>query len=567
MTDHYTMQISNNIGELVDSEAAGIWADLELLGGETDSEKWNAKLRNIAGEYLLSARFALARILSDRIGMDFPMDNPELAFLGSPSMEHARNLTPEEHIACMDYLLAIAGPSPENDPDLHERILARAWLDRESASAVMEYKLPESILNNPKQRKKYLSGIEAASKKNYGTILTRDEALQLGHILKFTYQEMQWYLLRVFDTGDSLRLNRSEDLIEAYCFLTGASCARAEEIKQQYRKISEDIPKKDDRERSRNWTQQTADSLMENAASWIQQPQMQDAHFLSWMKQRASGLDIPSRTARRVYRNLAAYAYDFTAGRSGTLSDDMWDDLLRISGEEEETGEVREYLYRDGNISEESCAKVAAQLYLDNKTLSEQKARDNTTMWSVITTRPDRDLSVSSGVVNSGRKRILSLLMGEEAVEKGDLLYLLWYTLNLDWSDSFDTDPDVTSKRIFDLKDAAAVLLDSAMLPPFYPPHLMEQSMLLSIIYAGKTGTDPGVVYGSVLQSVRKSRERSAGSRRHTLQEKIDIITHYRDAGMTLKECALLYGVSEKTISQWQKKLLADGLIGTTVTL
>ena len=241
----------------------------------------------------------------------------------------------------------------------------------------------------------------------------------------------------------------------------------------------------------------------------------------------------------------------------------LLDEILHISDMDEDSEETLEYLYSDGCISEEKCGQVAEHLYWENKTITDAELKDNTKAWSMVTLRQDKELSVSYGTVNSSRNRIQSLLTGKEEVEKGDLLYLLWYTFNLAWGDTEATEPGVIYDRIFDLKDAAAALLENALLPPFYPPHLMEQSMLLSIIYAGKTGTDPSVVYGAVQQSLRSTRNSAKKSGKHSLQEQIEIITHYRnpESPMTLKQCSLLYGISEQTISRWQKELLEKGLV------
>ena len=49
------------------------------------------------------------------------------------------------------------------------------------------------------------------------------------------------------------------------------------------------------------------------------------------------------------------------------------------------------------------------------------------------------------------------------------------------------------------------------MLPPFYPPHLIEQSMLLSVIYAGRTESDTAEIYEQICSAVierRKSKNR-----------------------------------------------------------
>lgn len=554
MTGKHTTDVSEQIEDLVATDIAEIWADIELLGKETDSEKWKAKLSGIAKEYLISSRFALMRTLQSKGKIRFPKENsPESATV---SMEDAKNLSPEEHAACLQYLLEIAGPSPEEDPDLHERILSRAWHDMESAGAVMAYFLPDSVKAHPKQLEKHLSRIEKECKKRYSTSFTREEAFQLGHILRFTLEEMQHYLMRVFDLEEGFRMNRASDLIEAYCFLTEASCRRADTLKTQYREKTRDIGKQDDVQRSQNWTRQTTGGFLERIEAWKQYPETMDENFLSWLAARASGLDLPSHTAGRIYRNLAAYAY------AGALPSEelLYDELMQLAETEEVSEEALECLYSDGTVSETKCQEVAEHLYWTNKVITDSEVKDNTKTWSVITTRKDKELSVSYGSINSSRTRIQSLLRGTEEVEKGDLLYLLWFVFNLVWSDSGTTSNNVVYDRIFDLKDIANAFLEQALLPPFYPPHLMEQSMLLSIIYAGKTGTDPSVIYGTVLRSLRDTRAAGKKAGKHTLQEKLEIISDYRAyPDMSLKQCATKYGISEQTISRWQKELIEEG--------
>lgn len=571
MIDVYTTTASELVDALVETDIAKIWSDIELLGDEADSEKWGAKLKKIAKGYLISSRFALMRILCNRAvshsrnnqnqaedHYSIFVDHDWITFRDI-SMEHAQNLSPEEHMSYIKYLLEIAGPSPEDHPDFHEQLISRAWHDEESANALMKYYLSDTASQDPKQYKKHITHIEKENKKQYSTSFSREEALQLGHILQFSLEEMQWYLMRVFDIEDGLRMNHSSDLIEAYCFLTKASCRRAESLKKQYLDKTHDIQKRDDEERSRNWTRQTASDLLERIESWKLYPETMDDNFLSWLVDHASGLDIPSRTACLVYRNLAAYAYAGAIPREELLLDE----LLHISDMDEYSEEAVDYLYCDGQLSASNCSKIAEALYLENKLITDPDVKDNTKTWSVITTRKDKELSASYGSVNSSRTRIQELLLGTQEVEKADLLYLLWFTFNLAWSDSETTNRHVIYDRVFDLKDAAVAFLESALLPPFYPPHLIEQSMLLSIIYAGKTGTDPSVIYGSMLQSLRYTRAAGKKSGKHTLEEQINIITHYRNASpkISLKQCALLYGISEQTISRWQKELIENGHI------
>lgn len=571
MLGNYTQEANDYLDDLVESEAFDIWAELDTLGTMTSSEQWKRKLESIAREYRMSSRFALMRLIHHRMlsayqagnsrengiyadedGFRISLAEQTVAF-DEITMEHSQSLTPEEHLNYLRLLLEMAGPSPEENPDLHQRIICRAWHDEESANLVGQKLL------GCEPSGKSLASIQKENKRRYSTRITREEAFQLGHILRFTLNEMQWYLMRVLDCEDGLRMNHSVDLIEAYGFLTGASCLHVAQLRRQYKEQSASIEKRDDWDRSRNWTQRTGSELLENLEDWKLHPEEMDKKFLEWMKGHASGLDIPSRSARRIYRNLAVYAYQCAIGKALIPEEDeALGRFLQICDYEEDSVDVRFYLYENGTVSRKKCEAIAKCLYRENKERSNSEIKDNTQAWSVITTRSDGALSASYGAVNSSRTRIQSLLLGDEEVEKGDILYLVWFLFTMVWADSPADDPDTLYCRIFDLKDAAVPILEKALLPPFYPPHLMEQSMLLSIIYGGKTGTDPAIVYGSLLQSLKETRNRDSGARKHTLEERLEIVRQHRN-GLTLKQCATLYGISEKTLSQWQKELMDKG--------
>ena len=583
MIENYTAAANEFIEDLAEKEAAKIWADIDELGTKSTPEKWKAKLNSIAQEYLMSSRFALMRILHNRVLSNakeasskasaqnaifadenmfrVEVDSQWVTF-SDISMAHCLSLSVHEHQAYLRYLLEIAGPSPEEDPDLHERVISRAWNDEEAANTLMEELLVGNISPDSPQYSKIVDSIRKSNARRFATAFSRSEAMELGHILKFTLNEMQWFLLRVFDTeGGSFRMNRAEDVIDAYGFLTEADCRHVASIKQKYQAECGNIQKIDDETRSQNWTQRISGGLIELIESWKRYPASMDENFFCWLSQHASGLDVPSRTARRIYRNLAVYAYQCAC--QATLApeeSDLYDELSQLFNQWKEDNTDCIELYEGEKLSSKKCTGIAKLLYRENKERSESGAKDSTQSWSVISTRKDGALSSSYGAVNSSRTRIQLLLMGDEEVEKGDLLYLLWFTMNLTWFDHPTDDPDTLCCRVLDLKDLADALLQAVLLPPFYPPHLMEQSMLLSIIHSGKIDKDPAVVYSSVLAYIKESRARQGGSGKHTLQEKIAIVNQHR-SGMTLKQCALVNSISEKTLSQWQKELIVQGHI------
>ena len=141
--------------------------------------------------------------------------------------------------------------------------------------------MPElGAAKEPQKPQKIISRTEKENKRRYAAPNTREEALQLGHILRFTYNEIQWYLMRVFDCEDGLRMNHSVDLIEAYGFLTGASCLHIAQLRQQYMEQSASIEKRDDPDRSGNWTQRTGSELLENIDAWKLHPEEMDGKIL-----------------------------------------------------------------------------------------------------------------------------------------------------------------------------------------------------------------------------------------------------------------------------------------------
>ena len=154
--------------------------------------------------------------------------------------------------------------------------------------------------------------------------------------------------------------------------------------------------------------------------------------------------------------------------------------------------------------------RAAGDILLDNLNRSFSDQTDKAKAYHVIAVRPDGQMTVSGGI-NASRTRVQDLLAGKAEVEKSDMLYLLWFTVGLCWLWNSRPRPSEIYDRLADFIDAAEICLDAAMLPPFYPPHLIEQSMLLSVVYAGRTESDTAEIYEQLCSAVierRKSKNR-----------------------------------------------------------
>ena len=358
-------------------------------------------------------------------------------------------------------------------------------------------------------RSRALIGRALTAGEGKNLLLTRGEAFALGHTLGFSLAEMQWFLLRTLDTEDGLRYHASGDLIETFGFVTGMGEKSVAALKARCARMLADIPKAECDGREGDWTRAAGASLPQIAASWPIEER--EERFLAWMREQAPYLDRPSRSALRIYRNLAVYAWHIAAEEeSAPIESDFLPCIRELVSQPEEDERTVAALYENGAISAKKCRAVAGDILLDNLNRSFSDQTDKAKAYHVIAVRPDGQMTVSGGI-NASRTRVQDLLAGKAEVEKSDMLYLLWFTVGLCWLWNSRPRPSEIYDRLADFIDAAEICLDAAMLPPFYPPHLIEQSMLLSVVYAGRTESDTAEIYEQLCSAVierRKSKNR-----------------------------------------------------------
>lgn len=507
MKTNYTEAAKERCFSLIDADIDGIWADIENMPEDTDSEKWKKKIISIASEYTLSSRFALMRIFQRQAVSAQEIDaESSIGFrvsFSDGSVGEFRDISIEH-----------AGQMQQDELDLYEKLM----MDRASRQTGANYRDDLRLVQKALQMHK---------KKT--TLLSKDEALALGHIIGLTLSEMEWFLLRVFNVDGGFRFNSSDDLIDTYVFLrsenhkTGAS---PEELKECYCS-KYGMVLKTPHDDKLDWTLDNSGSLADNVRKWSADDC--DEKFMEWMGIRAEHLDLPSLTALRVYRNLAVFAYNLA-----NQTEDAPDvDVLKSRGVHTETDFVRcireivsareyadqtiEALFEGDKKSEKKCKKVAASLLLENLNFSFSDQTDKSKAWHVIDMLTNGKMTVSGGI-NASRTRVQELLIGDNLqIEKSDLLYLLWFVANLCWfQGKSNPDSHELITRLFDFIDVAENCLDKAGLPKFYPAHLVEQSMMLSIIYAyaGPEKCDPAEVYEQVCNSIIERRAKHANRKK-----------------------------------------------------
>ena len=458
MTGNYTLEAEQRCFELADMGRREIFEKLRSIGNDAGTESWVKEFAHIAADYRVSARFALMR----RLYADEP-DGPE------PTAEDAAALTPDELRALEARLLSFA------EKKAAERFEPMDGQEKKRCRALVKRAL--------------VTG-------RSGRLIPRDEALELGHRLGFSPEEMQRFLLRSLDYEDGFRWNRSEDLVHVFGFLNDSGPGAVAELKAEYDSRAAHIPKSGLEGKKADWTRDVSKSLPEEYAHWPFGKK--EESFLGWLLEKAPLLDLPSLSALTVFRNLAV-----AAARPVMLDWDGGEDIVTLATElsygAKETELTRSTLYKNGVISPQMCGEVADAILNSNRDAAEGTHPFIAANYHVVATKSNGEPSIAAGV-NAEHDRIERLLLGEGTVQKCDVLYLVWQLANFCW---LGLERETVSDRLRSFIDAAEICLDNAMLPPLYIPHLMEQSMLLAVVYSGERG-DPAVVYEKLCQAAAR---------------------------------------------------------------
>ena len=538
----YTQSVVEGCINLLQEDENAIWMDIKAMPEDTDQGQWKKKFESIRKAYTYSSRFSLMRFLFGRAkeaGCLLNVEKPEEGFFytfrdGSVlrfmeiTQDHAQELTEEELHQYADALVDMA-------------LREKGGTEKRSRNLI------ECVLEMDPDRKE---------------LLQRSKAMKLGHLLRFSVSgsahhsgspEMERFLLAVFDDRSGFQYGSSADLIDYYGFLMEYNDSQVQKLQKEYAQKHGTVPKNVTEEKPLNWTADIQSALPELVIGWQEKSKETcDKQFMDWMGKQAPKLDLASRTALTMYRNLAVFLCDLYDNEKIMNVDDIEIQtshtmekrlqnrvercLMDIAEEREITPETRERLYGDnGEISEQKCRAVADRLLKINADCCLPDASVAASQaYRILTTQRDGTIAVRSAQVSekipnsaekqiftSGKKagkekkyesdpRISQLLMenGKFTIGKADMLYLVWL-YEMIFLDAVGADIKRTKDRIWNFCGMANDCLNLANLPGFYPPHLMEQSMLLSIACSAKTNKiNAGELYDVICSAQRKSKKK-----------------------------------------------------------
>ena len=271
----------------------------------------------------------------------------------------------------------------------------------------------------------------------------------------------------------------------------------------------------------------------------------------------------------------------------------------------DEKKELFKKLFRD--LSSETLCDVIARI-LTPEMLCDVIANTLTMENSLLTYTnvPDKYRAKAWGglSVNSRKKpsrsqsELKDVFLGKTPPQKSDVLYLVWYLLNRSWTEHVSTElipeewedilsPGEIFNRMADFIEISEYALDMALLPAFYPPHLMEQSMMLAIATSRNNARRiPAQTYEAICTALIAPRKKTAAPHKEPTEplEKPDeprkkknsdphakpltkkerektrfaVVEDYlqNQETQTLKVCAEKYGISVQTLINWKSKYL-----------
>lgn len=485
MERNYTEAVREGYFDMIDSDLAEIWRELAHRKEAIRKGYWMRFYTEVASKYRCSCRFAIMRILFEKAtGLPYYRIDENTLQEGF-SVNGIGNFP--------DITISHAQNMSSTELSQYEQLLLQRVQDHNPAHLREASVLVRKALALAK------SGAKCA--------LSRKELLSLGHLVNFSLDDMQFILLRVLgDNEVGFEYSSSSDVIDMYGFICGSTLDAVNELKLWYSKKTNRLKKISYEDKPIYCTQDIANSLEESFK------EMPVDEFKSWLVDHAPTLDIKSKTARKVYLNLANYICYLSLGynpcpKDVKLSADFYGDIEHIAGSREYATSVPENFFTNAKPDAQKCKRFAAKLIYENAEYASGFS-GHATSSELMYHGPclEGDKITARGETNrNSKQRIIDILMDAVAPKKSDLLYLLWFAANSHWLGS---PRSLDEKAVFldDFLSAASRLLEAALLPVFYPPNILETTMLLGIVCASNDSRDdsdndgltPAQVYESI---------------------------------------------------------------------
>ena len=542
MERNYTEAVRDGFFDLMENDTVEIWKNLDRSAAMIKSGKWKEHYAEIVSKYRFSSRFAIMRILFEKATGLPPTKTDDQALAKGFSVAgigHFSNIT-----------LKHAKEMADAEVDLYRRLLLQR-VEESNPDVIQDaIGLVNGILELP------TTGVKCK--------LTRDEIIRLGHMVDFSLEDMQFILLRVLgDNEAGFKYSTAKDIIDIYGFLTRSTLAQVEELKMWYDQNAAKTKKVEYSDKPVQFTQDIANSFEQIFSSWL--PENRVAEFQNWLLKNAPYLDLRSKTARKVYINLAAYAYILTKKSHSDMSDiigeNLYEDVEKISQISAYHQYAQQLFFNGSKPDAKKCESIAEELIYENAEYAgDFHTHDSNSELLYHVLYVENGKATSRGKLNKNSKnRIRDILMDKIAPEKSDLLYLLWFAANSQWIATVTT----AEEKITFLDDflaAAACVLETALLPEFYPPNILEETLMLALVLGDENST-PAMIYESICSAFTdkgKTKKKAGATTTKTAAQKREIVDYfysylkeYSSIGACEEACAKHFGIAISSVQNY----------------
>lgn len=544
MQRNYTEAVREGFFDLIENDTKDIWKDLDRSVDMIRSGKWKEHYQGIVSKYRFSSRFAFMRILFEEATGLSPAKTDEQALakgfcvagigdFPDITIRHAQQM-PEEEVAL--YRKLLLRRVEENNPDFC----------REATSLVAR--------------------AVAAPAEGAKCALRRDEIIRLGHMVNFSLESMQFILLRVLgDNEAGFNHSASGDIIDLYGFINRSPLSQVDALKAWYEENAAAIPKAEYADKPVHFTRDIATAFEQTFLNWA--PENREEEFKKWLLQQAPCLDLKSKTARKVYMNLAAYAYirakKYHLDHNDIVGDDLYEDMEYLSRVPGYHAYALQLFFKGTKPDAQKCKSVAEGLIYENAEYADNFGmRDNNSELLYHVPYVEKGKITTRGSFNkNSKKRIEDILMDKVAPAKSDLLYLLWIVANCQWV-GMDISPEEKPLFLDDFLAAASCLLEAAFLPDFYPPNILEETLMLALVL-GDEAEPPATIYEAICSAFtdKGKVKKKVGAKKKSPEEQKQIADYYYShlsayptKTACKKACAAHFGVSKSSVEGFCKK-------------
>ena len=218
----YTLGVANSILNYADEYGQASKAELENMPKDASVDQWKKKMEEIAEEFICTPRYFLMCWLAAKC-LNKNLLGSEMELGEFPAFQYkpkgARKAKKFEKVT-RAHALSLDEEELKKYITIFTNIVWENERPEEKEKDLRPYKF------SPVFRRAFLLYVNTQ-------LLTKEEGLQIAHMIRLSYEETCYFLVRAVE-NDGLDFTKSTDIIHAYCLLRGKSYGVFQQLEAEY---------------------------------------------------------------------------------------------------------------------------------------------------------------------------------------------------------------------------------------------------------------------------------------------------------------------------------------------